>query len=165
MGNVNFYMVLLLQVCKMQGLSGHGDSHPDFKGRPERPGNMCQGRTPCRQPLRGEAWSMGMKLQRRTQDIGSAGNMECLLRKTMGNKWSQIRREAMWPENDKVIEGSIAHTCGAHITTFTVLRKLWGWATGFHVWPDPSLLFSCSTLLEQECLLCTTVSWKYLTFF
>jgi hypothetical protein len=58
--------------------------HAGFKGKSEKPGHVCQGQDPCRQPLRG--WCVKPKLQWRPQDIGDTMNKECLLRKVTGNE-------------------------------------------------------------------------------
>jgi hypothetical protein len=44
-------------------------------------------------------------------------NVECILRKAIGNKWTQPKREVVWVANDKVIKKGILETFGAHMRT------------------------------------------------
>jgi hypothetical protein len=43
-------MALVLQACKMQELQGHAGFHPDFKGRPGRPGTYDRVGVPMESP-------------------------------------------------------------------------------------------------------------------
>jgi hypothetical protein len=88
----------IFQVCRMQKLWGPRGFHPDFKGRPRKPGNVWQGQkslqaAPERAML--EAVRVKPKLQWRPQDVGIVRNVECLSRKATGKEWSQPKREAV----------------------------------------------------------------------
>jgi hypothetical protein len=44
------HVMLVLQACKMQELQGHAGFHPDFKGRPGRPGTYDRVGVPMESP-------------------------------------------------------------------------------------------------------------------
>jgi hypothetical protein len=44
--------MLVLPACRILDLQGHGGFHPDFRRKPGRPGNVWQGWSSYRQPLR-----------------------------------------------------------------------------------------------------------------
>jgi hypothetical protein len=64
-----------------------------------------------------EALWVNPKLQWRPQDIGGAMNMEHLLRKIIGSKHSQPKREAMWAGSNKAIGAGLPKSVRAQITT------------------------------------------------
>jgi hypothetical protein len=78
--------MLVFQACRMQELWGQEGFHPDFEGKPRRPDNVIGS------PWEGKTVKMKPKLHWRPQDVGNASNMECLLRKAIGNKWSQPKQ-------------------------------------------------------------------------
>jgi hypothetical protein len=63
-------------------------------------------RVPEGSPWEGNTWPVKVeqKLPRRPQDVVNARNRDYLPWNAKENKWSQLRREAMWATNDKDIE-------------------------------------------------------------
>jgi hypothetical protein len=61
-----------------------------------------------------EAMGVKLKLKRRPQDIGDARNMECLLKKIIGNEWSQPRKVTMRLQNGKTIGVGLPRPISTH---------------------------------------------------
>jgi hypothetical protein len=80
--------------------------------------------------------------------------MDYLLKKAIGNEWSQPKGEAKW---------AVAHTTVSFTTQTWVYRVqcLPCWVLIFH-WSDPSFYDPYSSLLLWECLL---ICWKYVISF
>jgi hypothetical protein len=58
-----------------------------------RPGNVWQYQEVDPETTMYEIMRVKSKLQQRSQNIGDASSMECLLRKAIGNEWSQPKKE------------------------------------------------------------------------
>jgi hypothetical protein len=122
--------------------------HLDFKGKPGRPGNVWQGQDSCRKPEKAmhEAVRVKSKLTQSTQEV---------------KRWQECAAAGT-----AVMTGT-PNALGAHSYHTAMCSRCRTWSADlvFGVLGSGLLPMIPFSLLERECLRCTTVYQRYVIFF